>query len=139
MIKYQESPEMAEIGKWVIENVNELAYLSFADLRITYILSNKKKKSGTKDVLGECIKITDIQKVHNPYDFMIVFYEPNIRGMSVEQLRILMEHELLHIGYDESVDPPKYTIKNHDYEDFKQIIDKYGTEWAKVDFEEDDE
>lgn len=133
MSKYQESPEMAEIGQYVIENVPELEYLGYADLRITYIMSSQRKSSASNKVLGECIKVSDIQKVHNPYDFMIVFYEPNIAGMTVEQLRMLMEHEMLHIGYDPEYDPPKYFVRPHDYDDFKQITDKYGTDWAKVD------
>jgi len=51
--------------------------------------------------------------------------------MDGRQLSILMEHELLHIGVEERQGKePRYFIRPHDYEDFKQIIDKYGTEWS---------
>lgn len=66
-----------------------------------------------------------------PCDFTITIFEPNIIGFSEYQLRILLFHELLHVGYDLEEDR-KY-IKPHDLEDFKIIIDEFGTDWAKVD------
>ena len=44
-----------------------------------------------------------------------------------------MFHELLHVGIEPGADGDEiYTVRKHDLEDFKSIIDRYGTEWAKA-------
>ena len=54
-------------------------------------------------------------------------------GFTEDQMRILLFHELLHIGIEFTEDgQEKYSIKPHDYEDFKIIIDRYGTDWSQT-------
>lgn len=128
---YRVSEEYREIGIDVMNNTAQLAYLTEADCRIEFMASDKKKTSNGKAVLGECIKVQDLYKDFCPYDFLIVFYEPNIEGMTDSQLKVLAEHELLHVGYEEGTDgEPRYFIRPHDYADFRQITDKYGSDWA---------
>ena len=128
---YTYSEEYSAIGQHVIETVEELKYLQNADCRIGFMASDKRKTSNGNAVYGECIKTQDLYKEFCPYDFLIVFYEPNIEGMTDDQLKILAEHELLHVGYEEGTDgEPRYFIRPHDYADFRQITDKYGSDWA---------
>lgn len=130
-MSYRISEEYRNIGFAVISDTPELAYLTEADCRIEFMASDKGKTSNGKPVLGECIKVQDLYKEFCPYDFLIVFYEPNIEGKTGEQLRILTEHELLHVGIEEDRNgDPRYFIRPHDYADFKQIADKYGSDWA---------
>ena len=67
---------------------------------------------------------------------MIVLYGPNTAGMTGEQLKILLWHELLHVGMSMNIDgEPVYRIVSHDVEDFRVILNKHGFDWAgtKVD------
>ena len=57
-------------------------------------------------------------------DFIITFYADSA-GIGEEYLKILMRHELMHIGYDGE----KRYIVPHDCEDFKAIIRDYGVDW----------
>lgn len=51
--------------------------------------------------------------------------------MTEKQLEILLFHELLHIGIEPADDGGEnYSIIPHDMEDFKIVIDKYGTDWS---------
>lgn len=46
------------------------------------------------------------------------------------KLLILLEHELLHIGVNTDGNEPSFYIVPHDIEDFRSIIEKYGTDWS---------
>lgn len=132
MSNYAVSEEYRKIGIEVIESVAELRHLKDEDVRIEFMSCDHKKTSNGKDTLGECIKVQDLYKEFCPYDFLIVFYDRNIEGMTESQLKVLMEHELLHIGVKEKESGDvQYSVRPHDYDDFKQITDKYGTDWAK--------
>ena len=53
--------------------------------------------------------------------------------MSEKQMEVLLFHELLHVGIERGPDGEEtYSVNKHDLEDFKVIIDRYGTEWAEV-------
>ena len=74
----------------------------------------------------------EIWKVFCPYDFLIIVYEKNCAHMDDQQLEILLEHELLHVGYSEDKDGnPVYSINPHDYGEFEQIERKYGNHWSR--------
>lgn len=125
------SEEYSQIMKEVLEENKELEILKHADLNIIALSSTHRKKSHGKKVFGQCEKVQDKYKWGIPCDFTITIFEPNCFGFTHDQLKILMFHELLHIGIDDG----KPFIKPHDLEDFKLIIDKYGTNWAAVDEE----
>ena len=60
---------------------------------------------------------------------MITVFEPNCVGMTEKQMEILIYHELLHIKIDED---GNHSVRPHDLEDFRVIIDEYGVDWDKV-------
>lgn len=120
------SDEYADIGYDLIQTEPELEYLKDADITIVYLSSDAEKKSGKKVVFGECEKIPEKYKWGLPCDFTITIYEPNCIGFTIEQLRILIFHELLHIG----VDGEKLSINKHDLEDFSVIVERFGAHWA---------
>lgn len=116
----------AELAKELIDEEEELAYLREPPVTIMYLESTHKKKSGGKLVYGQCEKVQEKNKWGIPADFTITIFQPNTEGMREEQLKILLFHELLHIGRDyDSVTP-------HDLNDFKYIVARYGADWAKV-------
>lgn len=119
------SEKYTELAKQVIEENPELEYLRTAPVTIIFLASTHKKKGKGKSVYGQCEKVQEKNKWGIPADFTITIFEPNVAGMTEEQLKILLFHELLHVGRDyESITP-------HDLEDFKIIVDRYGVDWAK--------
>lgn len=122
------SEEYAEIGSACIDKYDELDYLRDADINIIYLASTHRKKSKGKMVMGQCEKVADKNKWAIPADFTVTVFEPNCVDLSDDQLEILIFHELLHIMVDED---GNWSIRPHDLEDFKAIVNRYGTDWAE--------
>lgn len=122
------------IAEQLIDTETELAYIKGSDVQITYLESDANKKADKeKVVLGECEKVAAKNKWAITSDFTITLYVPNLVGLSAEQIRIVLFHELLHIQIDvDSEGKEVYSVRKHDLEDFKTIIDRFGTDWAKV-------
>lgn len=119
-----------EIMMDLIDTEEELNYIKEGDVTIICLSSDSEKKNGRdKLVFGQCEKISDKYKWSVPCDFTITIFEPNIIGFTEEQLRILIFHELLHVG----IDGDALYCRKHDYEDFECIIRRYGIDWNKVD------
>lgn len=99
-----------------------------AGVSVCFLSSMKQKKKGkTHIVLGECKKVSPLQKIFCPFDFLIIIYELNCEGLTEDQMKILIWHELLHIGIDENGD---HYIVPHDIEEFFDIIKEHGMRWA---------
>jgi hypothetical protein len=125
--------EYAEMAKKIIEEEPLLTDIANSHATIIYLGSDNPKTAKGKTVCGEAEKVQDKNKWAIPADFTITVFEPNTAGFTEEQMRILLFHELLHIGIEFTEDgQEKYSIRPHDYEDFKIIIDRYGTDWSKV-------
>ena len=127
------SQKYAEIGRKVIEKEEELADIKVSSATIVYLSSEHKKMSEGKVVHAQCEKVADKHKWAISADYTITVFEPNVERMTEEQLYILLFHELMHIeiGMDDN-GKELYKIKGHDLEDFKLIIDRFGTDWAKA-------
>lgn len=117
-----------QIAQDLINERPELETIKNSDVTIICLSSDCEKKSNKKIVFGQCEKIADKYKWGIPCDFTITIFEPNVVGFTEEQLKILIFHELLHVG----IDGDKYFINPHDLEDFKIIIDNYGVNWNDV-------
>lgn len=128
----------SEIGMDLIKTEEALQDIANSQATIIYLSSEHKKTSNGKIIQGECEKVSEKYKWGIPCDFTITLFEPNIEGMTDDQLRILIFHELLHVGVIFNSDGTEtYNIIPHDLEDFKLIIDRYGTDWSRVDGFED--
>ena len=121
-----------QIAEELIENEPELSYIKDSRARIAYLESdNAKKADADKLVLGECEKVQAKNKWAIAFDFTITLFKPNLVGLTADQIRIVMFHELLHVGIEQGSEGDEiYSVRKHDLEDFKLIIDKFGTEWA---------
>lgn len=127
MDKRRISDEYNEIAQALIDERPELAHIKENEISIICLASEHKKKSGDKLILGQCEKIAEKYKWGIPCDFTITIFEPNVAGLSDEQLKIVIFHELLHVG----VDDDRLYIVPHDLEDFKLIISEFGIDWSK--------
>lgn len=127
----EKSALFEEMAQELINTAPELAYIKNSQVRIIYLVSNQAKKSGTKIVHGECEKIPAKYRWAIPADFSITLFTPNNEHMNDRQLEILLFHELLHVGIEPADNGEEsYSIVPHDLEDFKVVIDKFGTDWC---------
>lgn len=123
------SQRYTDIGTKLIAKDKLFRDLRNSAVRIVYLASDLEKKSKGKDVCGECEKIPEKYKWCVPYDFMITIFEPNVERFDDKQLRILMIHELLHVGVELDGNEEKYFVRPHDIEDFRIIMKRYGKDW----------
>lgn len=108
--------EYAEIAAEIIKEETELlADIRNSEATIIYLGSDYPKKSKGKTVLGECEKVQSKNKWAIPCDFTITVYEPNCIGLSRDQLKILLLHELLHVGikFEEDGTEKHYILDYH--------------------------
>lgn len=122
--------EYREIAEELIDTVPELRYIKESAVRIIYLQSDSTKKHGKNFVNGECEKVPAKYQWAIEADFTITLYSPNILTFTPEQIKILLIHELLHVGIDkDTAGEEVYSINDHDIQDFKSIIDRYGADW----------
>lgn len=126
--------EYTKKGYDLLNTHKELEAISTYGVQIAFLSSNKAKKSNGKVVFADCTKVSDRYKWTCPFDYMITVYEPNVAEykFTEEQMDILLWHEMLHIGIDESSkNGPKLYVKPHDIEDFRMIIEAAGLDWHR--------
>lgn len=124
--------QYAAIGARLIETEPILETIKESQATIVYLSSQHKKIENGKAVHAQCEKIQDKYKWGLPADFTITVFEPNCIGMNWDQICILIFHELLHVKIDYKDGEEKYSINPHDLEDFRYIIDRFGSHWDEV-------
>ncbi len=129
---YEMSERFSEMAFAVMQAVPELRWICEAGISVGVLSCYKPKRSGGRDVFGECAKVEGKYKPFCPFDFLIIIYELNITGMTENQLKVLLWHELRHIGWD--FDKQKAKIIPHDIEDFYSIIGRFGIRWSDPGF-----
>lgn len=120
-----------ELAEELIAADGRLAHIRESDVSIGYLVSDRERVSQGREVYGECEKVPGKYRWAIPYDFTIVVYEPNTCRFNEEQRRILMLHELLHIGIERDGYEERYSIRPHDVEDFETILEAHGWEWSR--------
>ena len=122
-----------ELAEQIIDKEESLQMIKYGHARIVYLESDLEKKDG-KDmaVLGQCEKVAARHKWAINYDFMITVFKPNTIGMSEDQLKILLFHELLHVGIERNDEGGEvYSVKKHDFTEFREIVDRFGANWSE--------
>ena len=122
--------DYAQIAQDLIDTEETLAYIRESEVSIVYLSSEHEKKGNRKLVFGECEKVPDKYKWAVPCDFTITVFEPNVERFTDKQIRILLLHELLHIGIERDGNEESYSVNPHDIEDFEEIISRYGMRWT---------
>ena len=123
--------QYSEIGMRLIKNEEALADIAISQATIIFLSSEHEKKEKGKIIHAQCEKVAEKYKWGIPCDFTITVFEPNVEEFTEEQMEALIFHELLHVGIEfEGDGTEKYSIKPHDLEDSKLIIDRYGTDWS---------
>ncbi|MDA8228735.1 MAG: putative metallopeptidase [Desulfitobacterium hafniense] len=131
LVDYEVADDLRVLGEKLISAMPELSVIRDYEAKIGYVRSYETKKDKGRQVNADCRKINGTYTAYLPFDFIVTFYEPNIYHMSDNQKKILMLHELRHIGIGER----GFRIENHDVEDFRDILDRFGIEWNGFDQE----
>lgn len=123
--------DLKRLAQKIIKKLPELSHIPDFDIKIGYVRSYERRTSGGRPTYADCRKINKVYAAYLPFDFIVTFYELNIGHLSENQLKILMWHELKHIG----VGKRGFVIEPHDIEDFFTIIDSYSTRWDEFGME----
>jgi predicted metallopeptidase len=119
--------DLRKLGQKIIKAFDEFSFIREYDIKIGYLISYERK-AGEKIVYADCRKVQEVFKAYLPFDFIITFYDRNIGHLSEKQVKILMLHELRHIG----LGMKGYKLRPHDIEDFKDILEPYGLDWDQM-------
>ena len=124
------SDRYAQLGQALVDKEPSLARVRESHATIVYLASDAAKASRGRKVLGQCERVPDRWKWAVPADFCITVFEPNVAGMTDDQLSVLILHELLHVGVFENKDGDEvYRCAPHDLEDFREIVERFGMGW----------
>lgn len=125
--------KFARMGRKLISTLPEFEELRSGAARIVYLESDEEKTKDKKIVLGDCAKVAKRYAWCCPYDFMITVYTQNcaILNFDDDKYRILLRHELHHVGIDNDGDEPSFYIVPHDVEEFDEIIKECGLHWDR--------
>lgn len=130
-IEITPAPDAEQIANELITEIH--AHLSPA--RILYLFTSKTRKRCDRVVLGSAQKLSAMQKflssgnsaVEDGYDFIILIGKQEWESLEDKQRRALIDHELCHCGVkDPDDDEPQWTLKGHDIEEFKAVIERHG-------------
>lgn len=125
--------DLKDLADGVIdEHQDELGFIKDMEIEVGYVRSYQRKIKDGQIIYADTEKTKHKYTAYLPFDFVITFYEPNVAMLNDEQIRILMWHELRHIGIGEK----GLKVMPHEIEDFFSIIDKHGVHWN--DFNNDD-
>lgn len=127
MSEFVRSEELEKLAAEVLEDYD----LEAEGVDILYLVSGKSKRSKGKVCFADTEKIKPKVRSFVPYDFIITFYADS-QYLSRKAKRILMLHELRHVGWDGE----KTYIIHHDVEDFRGIVETYGLDWTTIGEEE---
>ena len=127
----ERSKEFKKMGEELIRKIPDLKWIKECGIKIAWLESDQKKIKGRGIVHAECKKPEEWVQVFCKCDFVIIVYTENCMGMTDNQMRICLWHELLHVGMEEGTAEPKYMINPHDIEDFKEIINRFGLNWSE--------
>ena len=126
----QVNEEYAKIGAELIATEDALIDVRNSQATIVYLSSDFAKTDKGRLVLGQCERVQEKYKWGIPADFTITLFYPNVCDKSDEAIRRIIFHELLHVGIDFKNDGSEaYSVRPHDIEEFRTIIDRYGLDW----------
>jgi len=124
------SAEYTRLAEEVLQEP-EFSHILESDCTILFLESSYRKTSKGRDVLAVTDLVPDKWRWSVPADFTITVFESNCIGMTDEQMKILIRHELMHVGIDRTdTGEWKYSVIPHDVEDFLAIIEGYGLDWS---------
>jgi hypothetical protein len=121
------SPELREVAEAMIDHYAEISHLD--DVRIVYLWKREGGKKSGKLQLGQCKKVSGLEKFYADCDFIIWLATDHAKtlDMKPKQIEALLFHELCHATYEEDEDGEvTLKVKPHDLEMFEDEVRRYG-------------
>ena len=125
------SERYSRVGMELIRCEEPLSRIAESDATIVFLSSEQEKRRKGRIVYGECEKVPEKWKWAIPCDFAVTVYEPNVERFTDEQVRVLLFHELLHVGIEKDGNEERYFVVPHDFEEFREIAERFGLEWSE--------
>lgn len=147
MTSYRPAPAVERIAKDLIAD----HHVDLDGVRIEYVFRDKHTKSNGKPVMGKARKISGLNAylgrgykdvtlttdgfstragdIVDAEDFFVIEIAEDIWATLDQGQRVaLVDHELTHCAttYDEDADEVKLTIRPHDLEEFRSVVDRHG-------------
>lgn len=121
---FEKSSELREIADKVITKEG----MNLSPAKIEYLLVYPYI---SKTVAGKCIKANSELKYFSDNDYLIEISGELFDALDEDSRYVLMYHELMHVLpiMDDQTGDWKYTIRQHDLQDFSRLINKYGVDW----------
>lgn len=123
---YEVSNEYTKLAEEVIAEHEDLQAITNFDCKIIFLTCDTPKKRNGKIVYADTEKMKDKMHAITPYDFAVTFYA-DCDELTEDKLKILMWHELLHVGVK---DDGTTFIRHHDVEEFSEIASVHGVDWV---------
>ncbi len=125
--KYFINESYRPIAKALVDKYEELKHVAVDGILFVENTETKKKNNG-KFVFAQIGTISEkwsdmvYQMTGETFVYLLEVYKENTAMMSREQIVALIYHELRHIGKDGK-------LKNHDIEDWANMVEKLGVDW----------
>ena len=131
---YRTTDDWNEDLENLIEGEPSLDKVRYWAIRIQIVYSDKVKTNKGKPVIAAIERVPDLYREITLLDYIIVIHKPCLAGFAREQVRIAIFEQLLKIQIDEEADGTEVRnllLRGYDYEGFREIIDRYGSDWDK--------
>jgi len=135
--KYKINENYRPIAAALISKFPELMYVPVDNILFIENMEDKRKKNNgivyaqISKMPGKWEEII-YQITKKQFEYMLEIFKENTEGMSRAQITALIYHELKHIQLVRSDQGPKIDIVRHDVEDWFNMVEKLGTNWAST-------
>lgn len=134
--KYRINEFYRPIAEALQKKYKELQYALVKNILFIENMDDKRKKNN-KVIYAQISKIPGkweelvYQMTKKRFEYMLEVFKENIWELDRAQIVALIYHELKHIQMISTGDGPKIDIVGHDVEDWSNMIEKLGVDWAK--------
>lgn len=133
MENFRRSPAWEKMAAELIESDELLVIQNAMQVKVVCVLSETMKKDARKlPIYAEAEKIPPKYKWATDADAMITIYENNMTTFNEQKRKIALIRELLKITVDEDTGDRKVIIGDYDLQDFRCVVNKYGTDWDQA-------
>ena len=129
-VTVEETPTCFDKAESVEEIARDLIrkhHSELVNIKIGYLWKNKLIKKGGREIIAQVAKCSDLVKSLCELDVLVIVSFPAYNGLTDNQKRACIDHELTHILVDEDLaGNPKVKIIAHDVEEFGSVIERHG-------------
>lgn len=135
--KYKINENYRPIAEALFAKYKELKYVPVKNILFIENTEDKRKKNNSivyAQISKMPSKFEEIiyQVTQKHFEYMLEIFKENTREMSREQVIALIYHELKHIQLVQTSDGPKIDIVRHEVEDWLNMVEKLGLNWAST-------